>query len=85
MQVLGEDVDPLGKLAQAHVGDVTRYGSLRAGVARGLELLDEGALGLDRLVAHDLANRVLPAVATLYHVAAPPPNCQTVAADETAT
>ena len=30
MQVLGKNVDALGKLAQAHVGDITRDRGLRA-------------------------------------------------------
>ena len=66
VEVLGEDVDPLGQLAKAHIGDVARDGGLRAGVPECLELLHERALGLNRLVAHDVSDGILPVVATLH-------------------
>ncbi len=68
VQVLGEHVDALGKLAQAHLGDVSRHRCLRAREAHGLELLDQRTLGADGLVANDLPDGFLPVVSLLRHV-----------------
>ena len=59
VQVLGEDVDALGQLAQPHLGDVARDGRLRAVEALLLEPVDERALRAHALRAHDPADRLL--------------------------
>jgi len=59
VQVLGEDVDALRQLLEAHLRDVTRHGRLRAHEALRLEQVHQRALRLDALVSDDALDRVL--------------------------
>ena len=68
VQVLGEHVDALGELAQAHLGDVSRDRGLCARETLCLELLHKRTLGANGLVANDLPDGFLPVVSLLSHV-----------------
>ena len=67
MQVLGKDIDALGKLTQSHVRDITRNGRLRAIETHGAKLVYQNALRADVLIAHNISDGILAPIAFFGH------------------
>ena len=67
MQVLGQDIDTLGKLAQTHIGNVARNGCLRAIETHSAKLVHQHALRANILVAHDISDGILAPIAFFSH------------------
>ena len=67
MQILGKDIDALGKLTQSHVRDIARNGRLRAVEAHGAKLVYQNSLRAYILIADNISDGILAPIAFFSH------------------